>query len=55
MIARSPSGYSEAMSPKIPKFSLSSCPSCADKCKTDYLPVIWSQVLYRSRLFPPEG
>ena len=31
MIARIPSEYSEVMSFEIPKFSLSSCPSCAHK------------------------
>src|ERR1700756_589958 len=31
MIPRIPSGYSEVMSCEIPKFSLSSCPSCAHK------------------------
>jgi prepilin signal peptidase PulO-like enzyme (type II secretory pathway) len=31
MIARTPSGYSEVLSFEIPKFSLSSCPSCAHK------------------------
>src|ERR1700722_14564371 len=31
MIARIPSGNSEAMSFEIPKLSLSSCPSCAHK------------------------
>src|ERR1700758_514028 len=31
MIARIPSEYSEVMSFEIPKFSLSSCPSCTHK------------------------
>jgi len=31
MIARITSDYSEVMSFEIPKFSLSSCPSCAHK------------------------
>ena len=55
MIARIPSGYSDVMSFEIPKFSLELPFLCAQKFKTEHLTVIWSQVLYRSRLFPPEG
>jgi hypothetical protein len=43
------------MSFEIPKFSLSSCPLVRTNFKTEHFTVIWSQVLYRSRLFPPEG
>jgi hypothetical protein len=56
MIARIPSGYSEVMSFEIPKFSLIELPFlCAQTFKAEHLPVVWSRVLYRARLFLPDG
>jgi hypothetical protein len=52
---KNPIGYSEVMSFEIPKFSSRAALLVRTNFNTEHLTVIWSQVLYRSRLFPPEG
>lgn len=40
----------------IPKFSVSSCPFLsAQNFKAEHFPDVWSRVLYRARLFLPDG
>ena len=49
-----PPGYSEVMSLKFRSSPYRAALLVGTHFKTEDLTVIWSQVLYRSRLFPPE-
>ena len=52
---KNPIGYSEVMSLKFRSSPYRAALLVRTNFKTEHLTVMWSRVLYRARLFPPEG